>query len=141
MQNSQKTPVPESPLQQSCRPEARNPTKKEALTQAFLCEFCKIPPFTEHPRTTASARRNPILLHFLTPPCTTNPPPSLYIHPHQSLPSLYTYPHPASSPATVWIPAFASCKLLERLVPLEFTESVLGINKIFNSFIMEAVII
>ena len=100
------------PPPQSRKPEARNPTKKEALAQVFLREFCKISLFTEHPRTTASAWRSPILLHPFTLPCTINPPHycthtrinpphhCTYTHTPQAPPQRYGYPH--LHHASVW---------------------------------------
>ena len=53
-----KTPVPESLPQYSCRAEACNLIKKEALAHVFSCEFCEIFKNTflqKNIRTTASA--------------------------------------------------------------------------------------
>ena len=57
-QNSQKTRVPETLFQQSCRPKSCNSIMKEPLAQVFSCEFCKISKnsfFYRTPPVTASS--------------------------------------------------------------------------------------
>ena len=58
-QNSQKNACARVCLLISCRPQACNFIRKEALAQVFSCEFCEICKsifFTEDLRTTASER-------------------------------------------------------------------------------------
>ena len=99
MQNSQKTPVPESPPpSKAAGPRPATPPKKRPWHRRLSMNSAKFPLL----QNTLGRPPLPSAIQScsipLLPPPYHQSPPSLYIHPHQSLPLLYTYPHPASPP-------------------------------------------